>query len=100
MSDIVGGSIHFCGNGQHLIEPMLEIPNLRGIDFGQAEMMDMKKIYEMASRRRVALTCLKPSRDDITSGKVKADFPTGVVSVYNAETINDAREVVAMADKT
>jgi len=89
------GSIHFCGNGEHLVEPMLEIPGLRGLDFGQANMMDVRKIYEMASHRKVVLTCLKPSREDLISGQAKADFSTGVVFVYNTETIADACEVVA-----
>ena len=89
------GSIHFCGNGQHLVEPMLEIPDLCGLDFGQADMMDIKKIYEMAQERKVALTCLKPSRHELISGQVVADFPTGVVLVYNTESIDDACEVVA-----
>ena len=88
------GSIHFCGNGQHLVEPMLEIHNLRGLDFGQADMMDVKKIYEMAQEHKVALTCLKPSREELISGQAVADFPTGVVMAYNAESIDDAREVV------
>ena len=94
LKEVGSGSIHFCGNGQHLVEPMLEIPNLRGLDFGQAEMMDIKKIYEMASQRKVALTCLKPPRDDLMSGKTVTDFPTGVVCICNTETINGAREIV------
>ncbi len=88
------GSIHFCGNGQHLVEPMLEIPDLCGFDFGQAKMMDVKKIYEIASQRKVALTCLKPSRNELISGQAVTDFPTGVVMAYNTESIDDAYEVI------
>jgi len=73
---------------------MFEIPDLRGLDFGQADMMDIKKIYETAAPQKVALTCLKPSRDDLVSGKALIDFPTDVVFVYKAETIDDAREIV------
>jgi len=89
------GSIHFCGNGEHLIEPILEIPGLRGIDFGESGMMDVPRIYGMCRERRVALTCVQPSRDDLISGRAASDFPTGVVFVYNTEDINDALEVVA-----
>jgi hypothetical protein len=95
LQEVGTGSIHFCGNGQHLVEPMLEIPDLRGLDLGQADMMDVKKIYDMASQRKVALTCLKPSRDELVSVQAVADFPTGAVFVYNTETIEDACEVVA-----
>ena len=94
LKEVGGGSIHFCGNGQHLVEPMLEIPDLRGLDFGQAGMINVKKIYEIARQQKVALTCLKPSRDDLTSGQAVADFPTGVVFICNTETIDDARGVV------
>ena len=93
LQEVGKGSIHFCGNGQHLIEPMLKITDLRGLDFGQAEMMDINKIYDMARQRKVALTCLKPSRDDLISGQAVTDFPTGVVFVYQAQTLEEAKAV-------
>lgn len=89
------GSIHFCGNGRHLVEPMLEIPDLRGLDFGQPEMMDIKEIYALCSERKVALTNLHPPREDLISGKALRDYPTGVVFAYNTDDIEDAIEVVA-----
>jgi len=49
------GSIHFCGNGQHLIEKMLEIPYLKGLDFGEPEKMDINNIYGMSREKKVAL---------------------------------------------
>jgi hypothetical protein len=94
LGEVGSGSIHFCGNGQHLIEPMLEIPDLRGVDFGQAGMMDIKRIYESASARHVALTCLKPSKQDLVSGQAMRDFPTGVVLLYNTASVQDAADVV------
>ena len=89
------GSFHFCGNGQHLVEPMLDIPGIRGLDFGQANMMDVDEIYKMVSPHKVALTCLKPSRDALISGKAKVDFPTGVVFVYLTQRFDEAREVAS-----
>jgi len=94
LKEIGTGSIHFCGNGQHLIEPMLEIPDLRGIDLGQPELMDIKRIYEMCVEKKVAITHLRPSRDDLVGTKAIQNFPTGAVFVYNTENIEDALDVV------
>ena len=88
------GSIHFCGNGQHLIEKMLDIPDLKGIDLGQPELMDVPTFYAMCRERNVAVTNLKPSRDALMSGEAVREFPTGCVFVYLTDDIEDAKEVV------
>ena len=93
LKEIGTGSIHFCGNGRHLISKMLEIPDLRGLDFGQPEMMDMAAIYTACRERKVVLTHIRPSREDLISAKAKQCFPAGVVFVYEARDFNDAREV-------
>lgn len=94
LREVDAGSIHFCGNGQHLIEPMLEISGLCGIDLGQPEMMDIKRIYEMCAEKKVAVTNLKPSREDLISGKAVQEYPTGVVFVYSTEDVGNAIDVV------
>jgi hypothetical protein len=94
LTDIGSGSIHFCGNGQHLIEPMLEIPDLRGIDLGEPEMMDTKWIYKTCAQKKVSITNLMPSRDDLVNGKAVKEYPTGVVFVYHTEDIEDALDVM------
>jgi len=93
LKEVGTGSIHFCGKGQHLIESMLEIPDLRGIDFGEPEKNDVTQIYEMCSEKRTVLTDLKPSREDLISGKAVSDYPTGAVFVYHTEDMADALEV-------
>ncbi|MCK5114361.1 MAG: hypothetical protein KAR11_06325 [Phycisphaerae bacterium] len=40
-----GGIIHFCGRGDHFIEPMSEMRGLNGIAMSQPEYNDMEKIY-------------------------------------------------------
>jgi hypothetical protein len=89
-----GGSIHFCGNGQHLIEKMLEIPYLKGLDFGEPKYMDIPYIYKLCRDRKVAISNLNPAREDIVSGKAARDFPSGVVFIYHASSMDDAAEVV------
>jgi len=88
------GAIHFCGNGQHLIETFLDIPDLAGVDLGQPELMDVPVIYSQCRERGVAVTNMRPSRDDLLCGKARADFPTGCVFVHLAQNLDAAAEVV------
>lgn len=88
------GSIHFCGNGQHLIKNMLEIPELLGLDFGDSNFMDISSIYNICCDKKVAITNINPSRDDLISGKACKVMPTGVVFVYYTDSIDDAKVVV------
>jgi len=91
---IGSGSLHFCGNGEHLIEKMLEIPALRGLDFGEPGLMDIDTIYAKCHRRNVAITNVNPTREALISGRARIHFPTGVVFVYYTNDLNDAMEVV------
>lgn len=93
LREIGKGSIHFCGSGQHLIKPMLEILDLLGLDFGETHLMDSHWIYETVRERKVAVVPYRPSRDDLISGKAAREYPTGVVFTYPAESWEDAREV-------
>jgi len=94
LHEIGAGSIHFCGNGEHLISKMLKIRDLRGLDFGDGHLMDINGIYKICSEHKVVITNIRPSRDDLISGKAKRDFPTGIVFTYNPENFDDAFEVV------
>lgn len=94
LREVGTGSIHLCGNGQHLVAGMLDIPALRGLDFGEPHLVDIAVICAVCHDRNVAVTDLKPSRDDLVSGKARRDFPTGVVFIYQTENFEDAREVV------
>lgn len=89
-----GGSIHFCGNGQHLVEKMMEIDGLKGFDFGQPEQMDVARIYSLCREKKIALIRLRPSRDELVSGKARELYPTGVVFIYYPDSFEDARNVV------
>ena len=100
LKEIGGGSIHFCGNGSQLVDPMLEIPDLKGLDFGQPDMMDIHSIYPKCEKRKVAITNLNPSREDIVSGDARRSFPTGVVFVYHTKDMEDAKDVVGRYKKT
>ncbi len=70
MRSLDGGGIHFCGNGQHLIPSMMELPSLRCIDFGQPEMNDLDAIYAQASTRRIPLIRVRVAEEELVSGRV------------------------------
>ena len=93
LKEIGTGSIHFCGDGGHVVDPMLDIPDVRGLDLGQSEMMDVETIYKKCLKAKVAVTAIACSAEDLISGKAKEKFPTGVVFIYRAENLSDARKV-------
>ena len=94
LREIGGGTIHFCGDGRHLVEPMLQIDDVLGFDLGQPHMMDSREIYRMCRPRQVVLTHLQPARDDLIAGRAQEYYPTGVVMVYNTTDIADGQQVV------
>ena len=93
LKEIGGGSIHFCGNGEHLVDSMLAIPHLRSLDFGQPEMMDIPPIFARCRERAIPCIRLSPSRADLLSGKARRDFPTACVLLYSTSSFDDAVEV-------
>lgn len=92
-----GGSIHFCGNGEHLVDAMLDVPGMKGFDFGQPWMMDVPRVYEKTRQARIPYTNQQPPRDDLISGRANRDFPTGVVLTYETDDLEEARNVVSAA---
>jgi hypothetical protein len=40
-----GGAVHFCGRGDHYIEPLCQLEGVSGIAMSQPELNDMEKIY-------------------------------------------------------
>lgn len=89
-----GGTLHFCGDGRHLIEPMLQTPGMKGFDLGQPWMMDVPKIYEQTMAAGVPFSNHQPGRDDLVSGKARSEYPTGIVLVYESTDFADAQDVV------
>lgn len=94
LHEVGKGAIHFCGNGQHLVEKMLEIPDLLGLDLGQDDLMDVPAIYAQCRERRVAITHLRPEREALASGAARRQCPTGCVFVYTTSDPADAEALV------
>ena len=94
LREMGGGAIHFCGNGQHLVGKLLEIPHLLGLDFGEPNLMEVGRIYAQCRERKAAITSLRPSREELVNGTAQRDFPTGCVLVYQTRSFDDAMDVV------
>ena len=95
LTELGAGSMHFCGNGQHQVDALLEIGPLRGLDLGEPFLMEAEEIYRKCAARGVPVTNLMPSADDLVSGRARRTFPTGAVFTYQARTLAEAREVMA-----
>ncbi|MDP6098336.1 MAG: hypothetical protein QGG67_20535 [Gammaproteobacteria bacterium] len=93
LKEVGRGSIHSCGNAQHLVDGMLEIPNMVGLDLSQPELMDIEKVYKKCASRQVSITDLHRSAEDLISGRAWKMFPTGVVFVYRAKTLQEAKGI-------
>ncbi len=50
-----GGGIHFCGRGDHFIEPMSEMAGLHLVDLSQVELNDMSKVLRHTVDRGIRL---------------------------------------------
>ena len=91
---IGGGSQHFCGNGQHLILPMLATDGMLGFDLGQPWMMDEDWVYRETLARRVPFTNHRPPREQLLSGQARRRFPTGVVFTCEPKDFPEAMATV------
>ena len=48
-----GGTVHFCGRGEHFIDAMSRIPDLHGINMSQPHLNDMGKILSCTVDRGI-----------------------------------------------
>jgi hypothetical protein len=88
-----GGGLHFCGNGQQLIPAMLHHPEVRCIDFGQPQLMELEEIYEQANKRQVPILRARFPKEELLSTNLQKRFPTGMIIVHEAKSFEEAKEI-------
>jgi len=94
LQELGAGGVHSCGNvGRHVGE-FLKLPSVCCLDLGQSELNEINTLYTQLKDRRMPLTRLKVSRDDLATGRVAERFPTGVSFVYEAACVRDAAETM------
>jgi len=84
--------VHFCGDGQHQVDNLLDIPGVDGLDLGQPEKMNLDSLYRRASAYKVPLVGLAVPEPEFTADQVMRRFPTGVILVYHPKTLAQAGE--------
>lgn len=82
-------AIHFCGDGAHQVDNLLEIPGLRGLDFGQAHLMDIDDLYARAAARGVPVARVRLPREQLLGGAA-ARFERYANLCYEARDAADA----------
>lgn len=90
-----GGSIHACGRLDHLIDDILALPGVEGLDLGQPLLNDIDSIYERARQRKIPLLRVEVSPEELRSGEAARRFPTGAVLRCPAESFEQARTLLA-----
>ena len=93
LKEVGKGSIHLCGNAEHLIDAILDTSNLVGVDLSQPELMNIADVYRKCAARRIPITHFSRQAQDLTTGRAAEMFPTGVVFVHQAQTFEEAKDV-------
>ncbi len=88
------GGVHSCGKADGHIPAFLELSSIRCLDLGQPELNDVAKLDMQLKRRRIPLTRLKVSRDDLATARIVERFPTGVSLLHEADSVLDAKETM------
>jgi len=88
-----GGGIHSCGRIDSHAAAFLNVPHVTSIDLGQPELNDVDAIYARARESRIPLIRVTAGGDELRNGTVRRRFPTGVVLVHQAQSLNAANEI-------
>jgi len=94
LRELGGGGVHTCGKADRHLPAFLELPSIRCLDLGQSELNDIDGLYTQLKARRIPLTRVKVSRDDLASARIMERFDTGVSLLYEANSVLDAKETM------
>lgn len=91
---VFGGGIHSCGRVDNIVRNFISLESNQCFDFGQSEMNDVESVYSVASQRKIGLTRIAVSEQEILSGDILKKFPTGISLVFRAETFEQAKKTL------
>lgn len=92
--ELHGVGVHFCGNGMHQVENLLQIPGLTSIDLGNPEQVDLDRLFGKVHERRVALTRLSVPEAELSASRLRRRFPGAVNGVYTPKSFQHAQELL------
>lgn len=90
-----GGGIHSCGNVDRIVQQFLSAKSIDCFDFGQSELNDIESVYPFASKRKIGLTRIAVSEQELLNGKIQKKYPTGVSLIFRAKSFEQAKKVIA-----
>jgi len=94
LRELGGGGVHTCGKADGHLPAFLELPSIRCLDLGQPELNDIDGLYVQLKARRIPLTRVKVSMDDLAGARIMERFPTGVSLLHEADSVLDAKETM------
>ena len=94
LQEMGGGGIHSCGQIDFNLQEIFRLPSIRCFDFGQSYLNDMESVYALAKERKIPLIRVRIGREELLSGKVAEQFPTGVTLVYDAVSFEEAKSLM------
>lgn len=94
LKEMGGGGVHSCGKIDFNIPEIFKLDSLKCFDFGQSYMNDLDAVYPLARERKIPLLRIRPRKEELLSGEIKERFPTGISLVYDALSMEDAKEVL------
>jgi hypothetical protein len=90
----LGGGVHSCGVVDRIVPQILSLDNIECFDFGQAELNGVGSVYKLASPKKIALTRVTVTEEEIKSGKIMEKYPTGISLIFRAKSYEHARDVM------
>jgi hypothetical protein len=96
---LLGGGIHSCGNVNKILPEYFSLKPIECFDFGQSELNNLEKIYTLAKQKRIPLTRIAVTEEELMNGTVQKKFPTGVSLIYRAECFEQAKKIITSYKK-
>lgn len=93
IEELSGGGVHFCGDGEHLVDEMASSSHIQCIDLGQPKLMDLEKLYKAGKENHTPLIRVRFSRDSLLEEDLQDEFPTGLTLRHRASSMSEAKKI-------
>jgi len=90
----LSGGVHSCGVVDRIVPQILTLDNIECFDFGQGELNDVESVYKLASAKKIALTRVTVTEEEIKSGRIMEKYPTGISLIFRAKSYEHAADIV------
>lgn len=94
LKEMGGGGIHSCGKIDFNIPEIFKLPSIKCFDFGQSHLNDFSFSYLLAKEKKIPLVRIRFKKEELLSGKIKEQFPTGISLVYDATSFEEAKNLI------